>query len=391
MEINDKTVQTEYESTFPKKKNNKGILIGIIIAAVIALVVAIGFGIYNSPENRLFRQLDLGQKYLEEQNYEQAVVAFNEAIEIDNKCVEAYIGLTETYIRMGEYDKALDSAKNGYDRTGDENLAEYRDKIESGNVTYSDGNNSKTTDFINDNKSSLSSSEGQSEIVKVVENTNSGEIQFDWSLDDWTINGIALSECDLSKVKASFGLNELEAWEEIDNWNGHEGVTVGFHEDADTGIIDNIWICDMKNGRCEMDYLNPFPTWSEISFNSWAADGGMSSQTADFSYITNVPYTAGDAETALAVFKIEDIINNGKLEQSYDDGRQKEYSFNSNLGSGYLNILTYEEEAYGFYGADYWLDIFTSEHQYEVDFTIRDGNCQARYICRLMGVTYSYD
>jgi len=265
MEINEKTVQTEYESAFPKKKNNKGILIGIIIAVVIALAVAIGIGIYNSPENRLSRQLDLGQKYLEEQNYEQAIVAFNEAIEIDDRCLEAYvggieaylhignneelqvfyekaleasrglegevltenleyikdiylfatdvysedlnkvieilkeglqltgdeeikqalvsiylteaqkymdepdyekaiefynkvlgideknaeayIGLTETYIRMGEYDKALETASKGYELTKDERLLEYINMLESGNVVRSDGKLMKRTAY----------------------------------------------------------------------------------------------------------------------------------------------------------------------------------------------------------------------------------------------------
>ena len=102
METNEKTVSGEYEGNSSKKKNNKGIMIGIIIAVVIALAVAIGLGIYNSPENRMSRQLDLGQKYLEEQNYEQAVVAFNEVIEIDDRCLEAYLGGMEAYAMLGD-------------------------------------------------------------------------------------------------------------------------------------------------------------------------------------------------------------------------------------------------------------------------------------------------
>jgi len=114
METNEKTVLSENENISPKKKNNKGIIIGIIIAAVIVLAVGIGLGIYNSPENRMSRQLDLGQKYLEEQNYEQAVVAFNEVIEIDDRCLEAYLGGMEAYAMLGDtenqkalYEKAL--------------------------------------------------------------------------------------------------------------------------------------------------------------------------------------------------------------------------------------------------------------------------------------------
>jgi len=265
METNEKTVLNETESTQTKKKSNKGIIIGIVIAAVIVLAVGSGLGIYNSPANRLSRQLDLGQKYLEEQNYEQAVVAFNEAIEIDDRCLEAYvggieaylhignneelqvfyekaletsrglegevltenleyikeiylfamdvysedlnkvivlleeglqltgdeeikealvsiylteaqkymdepdyekaiefynkvlgideknaeayIGLTETYIRMGEYDKALETASKGYELTKDERLLEYINMLESGNVVRSDGKVMKKTAY----------------------------------------------------------------------------------------------------------------------------------------------------------------------------------------------------------------------------------------------------
>ncbi len=37
----------------------------------------------DSSAEKLQKQLDLGQKYLEEMNYEEVVVAFEAAIEID--------------------------------------------------------------------------------------------------------------------------------------------------------------------------------------------------------------------------------------------------------------------------------------------------------------------
>ena len=145
MKTNEKAVSIECENRLPKKKNNKVIIIGIILTAIIAFVV--GLIIYNSSDNSISEQLDLGQKYLEEQDYEQAVIAFNTVIEIDDKCIEAYIGLAETYIRMGEYDKALETASKGYELTGDESLSEYIDMLESGNVSRSDGKIMKRTAY----------------------------------------------------------------------------------------------------------------------------------------------------------------------------------------------------------------------------------------------------
>ena len=87
----------------PKKKNR---IIVILLLLGIAVAVILGFIIYNIPTNRLSRQLDLGEKYLEEQNYEQAVVEFDKAIAIDPMNERAYIGKAEAYVGMGDYEQA---------------------------------------------------------------------------------------------------------------------------------------------------------------------------------------------------------------------------------------------------------------------------------------------
>lgn len=112
-------------------------LTGAVVVIVIALLV--GIGINNSPARHLTRQLELGQKYLEEMNYEEAVVAFNNVIEIDPLNADAYLGLVEVYIRTGDFETALAYAQKGYDLTGDERLKEKIGMIESGNITASNG------------------------------------------------------------------------------------------------------------------------------------------------------------------------------------------------------------------------------------------------------------
>lgn len=132
------------------------------------------------------RQYDLGVKYLSEGSYEEAVIAFTAAIEIDPKQVEAYIGrgsaiigsgetaenltaaladyeaaalldaanaevylgMADVYIRMGEYDKALEILRSALDKTGrDERIAEKITEIESGNITDSSGNARRTSGY----------------------------------------------------------------------------------------------------------------------------------------------------------------------------------------------------------------------------------------------------
>ena len=63
-------------------------------------------GCSQSISSQLKEQLALGQRYLEENDYEQAVVAFNKVIALDEKQIEAYLGLADVYIAQEEFEQA---------------------------------------------------------------------------------------------------------------------------------------------------------------------------------------------------------------------------------------------------------------------------------------------
>ena len=52
-------------------------------------------------------QYDLGVRYLSEGNYEEAIIAFTAAIDIDPKRPEAYISLAQVYTAQGDTDNAV--------------------------------------------------------------------------------------------------------------------------------------------------------------------------------------------------------------------------------------------------------------------------------------------
>ena len=52
-------------------------------------------------------KIELGQKYLTELNYTEAIASFTEAIKLDPNNIQAYMGRAEAYVALGEYDKAL--------------------------------------------------------------------------------------------------------------------------------------------------------------------------------------------------------------------------------------------------------------------------------------------
>lgn len=102
-------------------RKKPGIAGGII---VVLLALFVGFSIYNSPANRLSRQLDLGQRYLAEQNYEMAIVEFDKAIAIDSMSVDAYLGKAEAYIALGDVGTAIQTMEEGLEHTGNEQVKE---------------------------------------------------------------------------------------------------------------------------------------------------------------------------------------------------------------------------------------------------------------------------
>lgn len=105
------------------------ILLILSIAAVL-LVGAVGTFVYfNSTPVKLNKQLDLGRRYLEECDYEQARIAFEQAIEIDPMSAEAYLGLCEVYLGVDDLELAKEAAQRGYDATKDERLKKKLEEI----------------------------------------------------------------------------------------------------------------------------------------------------------------------------------------------------------------------------------------------------------------------
>lgn len=151
---------------FTKEVKKTPMRLGSIMALIGALIAfLIGLGIYNAPENRLARQLDLGQKYLEEQDYEQAIYAFNEAVTIDPMCVEAYLGLAEAHVGLDDLESAISVLKRGYELIQDESINE-----EIGLLENNTGKSNESKESEQDTKESVGEEEGDN----TVENTEEG-------------------------------------------------------------------------------------------------------------------------------------------------------------------------------------------------------------------------
>lgn len=80
-------------------------------------------------------QYNLGVRYLSEGNYEEAVLAFKAAIEIDPKRAEAYEKLADTYLALGDTDAALKTLQDSYDATRDARLRARIDELTAPELT----------------------------------------------------------------------------------------------------------------------------------------------------------------------------------------------------------------------------------------------------------------
>lgn len=82
-------------------------------------------------------QYDLGVRYLSDGNYEEAIIAFTAAIDIDPKRVESYVSMAEAYQQQEEYDLAREILMRGYEETKSERLQNILDAIEANTVLSS--------------------------------------------------------------------------------------------------------------------------------------------------------------------------------------------------------------------------------------------------------------
>ncbi len=107
----------------PGKKGSKGKIIAIIVAVCIVLA-GLGVGAFflfannnNSSQTQLEEQISLGDKYLAEEKYPEAIEAFKKAIEIDPDNPDLYLKLAKAYTGNKQPDKALETLQQGYERT----------------------------------------------------------------------------------------------------------------------------------------------------------------------------------------------------------------------------------------------------------------------------------
>ena len=206
----------------------------------------------------------------------------------------------------------------------------------------------------------------------VAEEAKEGEVQFNWSFDDWTYNGLHISE-GVDAMAISVGLDPSLENDNTEHpqfghmWYGKLDKTIEIHEGK--GRITYREFIYETGGNNSLD----------IHMNTGILDAG--GNPVDVSDITGVPFSAGTLEEAETIFCIKEIMEMGtQTDKKTVEGREDErYKFSSNLGDGTLvsmrteTDVTYQiqinkDGAAYIFRVDKWResDIYTATYSYRL-------------------------
>ena len=92
---------------------------GLRILAAVVLILAL-FTACTSKAAKAVEKVELGQKYLTELNYTEAVASFTEAIGLDPENIPAYMCRAEAYVGLKQYDDAKADYTTAIEKTTDQ-------------------------------------------------------------------------------------------------------------------------------------------------------------------------------------------------------------------------------------------------------------------------------
>ncbi len=145
-ETNEKTPKKI--SFFTKKK----IIITLLIVAILifgGITAAVTLSNGSSISVSTSDMLQLADRYLKEMNYEQAIIEFQKILEIEPKNVDAYIGLAEAYVALGDNDRAIEVLEQGRRNVDNEQRIENKLAEINGIVDVEQGANVSETETVN--------------------------------------------------------------------------------------------------------------------------------------------------------------------------------------------------------------------------------------------------
>ena len=308
-------------------------------------------------------QYDLGVRYLSEGNYEEAVIAFTAAIEIDPKRAEAFLGrgsayigagetaenlaaaqadyekalelddtnaeaylsLADVYIRQGEYDKAQELLRQALDRTGgDERIADKLAELENGDVTDSQGRIRRSMYY-----------NGSGDLI--------GWFSYTYNGHDEGRNVRTVTAFDAAGNQTAYGENTWESTE-----NGGKGTNYGEYVDE-----DSLWLQRMDFEEIYQDDGGAVEERTYYDRDGTASWRGRNYYDANYHCTRSENLDLDGNLTDFIVFEYDENGNNIRYSQYMADGSLRRYEMHIYNEQG--QRVRYE--SYGPDGTLYWYGI----------------------------------
>ncbi len=190
------------------------VLGGIAVAAVVAIAVVSYLLLSGSGvKAQAAEQLKLGNRYLEEMDYEQAVVAFTKTIEIDPSNVDAYLGASMAYAALENYQEAVNILESGYETTEAPQITERGQEVclEAAEYYITEENYEEAEKYIEKGKEYGESKEldkvsEKLQEVSAVEEEEEPFVEYTWSACSGLESGDMIYY--LNDSKATYGLEK---------------------------------------------------------------------------------------------------------------------------------------------------------------------------------------
>ncbi len=111
-------------------KTKLKIIIPIIVAVAAIIIAALTINFTSNQMSDIDSLIKDGYYYLNDVgDFDEAIAIFNKIISLDPMNVDAYIGLAQAYQGKGDIDKAIETLKTGYEKTGDQRLKDKLDEL----------------------------------------------------------------------------------------------------------------------------------------------------------------------------------------------------------------------------------------------------------------------
>ena len=106
----------------------------IVLSSLLVIVIGIiAYMLINNHmvESQYTASISQADRYLQDKNYEDALVAYKQALELDPDSEDPYLGLANTYVAMGDTSKAVSILNQGLERMDSTKLKALLNQLET--------------------------------------------------------------------------------------------------------------------------------------------------------------------------------------------------------------------------------------------------------------------